>query len=64
MLAVKYVVELTEKAFSELKYTVELLVNPSSPSRETRICPHCRSSAVYLGSLHRYYCFNCKRYVD
>jgi hypothetical protein len=33
------------------------------PDTVTAVCPYCGKPAYRLGTLGRYYCFNCKRYV-
>jgi cytohesin len=33
------------------------------PDAVTAVCPYCGKPAYRLGTLGRYYCFNCKRYV-
>jgi ankyrin repeat protein len=36
---------------------------PTDSKEETSLCPYCGRPAYRLGTLGRYYCFNCKRYV-
>ena len=36
---------------------------PAHSKEETSLCPYCGRPASRLGTLGRYYCFSCKRYV-
>jgi len=68
----EFIVKLTEKA-SPI-YIVEIL-NPqennesiipgeaNSKDSEEKICPYCKNRIYFLKILHRYYCFNCKKYI-
>jgi len=63
------VVELSDKVMDSLKYVVEL-ENEKKTEQETmnptkrKVCILCGSEAYYLRTLDKYYCFNCKKYVD
>lgn len=35
-----------------------------SPQTETMYCPTCSKLAVYIPQFQRYYCYNCKKYVE
>ncbi len=57
-----YIVEVSKLKREEDLYVIEILEKWRNPLK-TKTCPYCGDEAVFLSTLGRYYCFNCKRYV-
>jgi hypothetical protein len=63
------IIELNDKIIDSLKYIIELKIEGRIKQEvgnllEGKICPYCNSNGYYLHTLDKYYCFNCKKYID
>jgi len=58
-----YVVEVLDPiSRGDHLYVVEVLERLRVPQK-SRTCPYCGGEAVFLTTLARHYCFDCKRYI-
>ncbi|QOJ78647.1 hypothetical protein IG193_07790 [Infirmifilum lucidum] len=58
------VLKVTDQAVKEHQIVVKVLGSGVSEASAGRVCPTCGLPATYINSLNKFYCFNCKKYVE